>query len=631
MAGSASDQRTEASASSGGPLPVWLRGSSGVTVGVVCVAVAALLVRLVALGARPAHFDEARVAYWALYALEDGHYAYRHIVHGPFIQHADRWLFGLVGASDFAMRLPVALVGGLLPLSALLFRDRLRNEETVALALFLAFNPVLLYYSRFMRSDVLVAAFMFTALGMLVRLLDRRKVRYLYGAAFFLALGVASKENSVLYLVTWLGAIAVVAVQQWLGLRSLVNGLLLRRPEFEWSGVSWPLGWLSTLRNQVRRVRNDPATNERTRRFVGHGVAAVLLFGLLWLFLFAPRGDGLSGMATVQRGTPSVGLWEAAGDPGKWPALFDATYSQFVKEYPAWGDKASELAVSKYRARLESAVFDGLLETSAALVLLAVAGFIHEWYTAGESRALVFVFCYAGAASIVGYPAGLSIGGGWKWNNTHILVPLAVPAAVGLGVFYRWGREALEERDPIDVGLTSLILLLVVTSVAWSGVTHVYTNPQHESNELVQFAQPHDDLDPMLETLDEASGSEGLDAIVYSESGDWEEIGHASLLNNQGIDNYWNVRPTCTDLGVFLPAHWHFQQAGVNATCDYQPEVFKQRVQKEHVPVVVTKVHDDTVPREWLRERFTLVGNFSMRYTERADPTLEVWSRVDEN
>jgi len=621
MAGSASDQRTEAPSSSGGPLPVWLRGSSGVTVGVVCVALAAIVARLVLLGARPAHFDEARVAYWALYALEDGHYAYRHIVHGPFIQHVDRWLFGLFGASDFTMRLPVALVGGLLPLSALLFRDRLRNEETVALALFLAFNPVLLYYSRFMRSDVLVAAFMFTALGMLIRLLDRRKVRYLYGAAFFLALGIASKENAVLYVLTWMGAGA------------LVLDRALDRPGSDRTGVQRLVGWGTTARKRGDGILG--ASPERKRRvlgYAGHVVAALLLFGLVWLFMFAPRGDGLEGLKSFPDTSKStVGLWEAFGDPGKWPALFDATYSQFHSEFFAWGDKTDALTFGDYQERLSDALFDGLIGTSGALVLLAVAGFIRERYTAADGRTLVFFLCYAGVASLVGYPLGLSIGGGWKWNNIHILVPLAIPAAVGLGVFYRWGRDAFGEDDPIDVALTSLILLLVVTSVAWSGVTHVYTNPQHKSNDIVQFAQPHDDLDPMLETLEEASDSEGLDAIVYSETGNWTEIGHHSLLNNHGIDNHWNVRPACTDLGVFLPAHWHFQQAGVNATCDYQPEVFKQRIQRESVPVVVTKVRDDTVPREWLRERFTLVGNFSMRYTERADPTLQVWSRVGKN
>ncbi|MUV88704.1 TIGR03663 family protein [Halapricum sp. CBA1109] len=171
----------------------------------------ALALRLVSLGSRAAHWDEARVAYWALYTHEQGSFAYRHIIHGPFVQHTSRWLFPLFGASDFTVRLPVAIVGGLLPLSALLFRKRLRRIEVGVLAAFLAFNPVFLYYSRFMRSDVLVGAFMFTALGLGVRFLDTRRPRYLYGIAAFVTLAIASKENAILYLVTWGGALVLLA------------------------------------------------------------------------------------------------------------------------------------------------------------------------------------------------------------------------------------------------------------------------------------------------------------------------------------------------------------------------------------------------------------------------------------
>ena len=614
MAGSPSDPRTDSGRTRDDTVPGWLRGSNGVVAAVLCVALLALVARFVFLGARPAHFDEARVAYWSIYTQETGHFAYRSIVHGPFIQHADRWLFGLVDPSDFTMRVPVAIVGGLFPLSALLFRDRLRGEETVALSLLLAFNPVLLYYSRFMRSDVLVAAFMFTALGMLVRLLDRRKPRYLYGVAIFLALGVSSKEHSFIYLLTWIGAGALV-------LDRALDG-----PGSDRTGVQRLSEWGLSARTRGRRLlAAEPATKRRVLGYAGHGLAALALFGLLWLFMFAPRGDGVYGLLTnpelARDVTPSVGLWETAGDPGKWPALIDATYSQFADQYLAWGDTGEV----DYVSRLTEALFDGLLGVSPALILLAVAGFVRERYAAAEGRVLVFFLCYAGAASLLGYPLGLSIGGGWKWNNAHVLVPLAVPAAVGLGVFYRWGREAFADEDPVDMALTALILLLVVSSVAFNGLTHVYTNPQHESNELVQFAQPHDDLQPVVEELQAAAPSEGTDVIVYSDT----DMG-VPLVYGSGVDEYWNVRPACTRLSNFLPAQWYLASTGVDATCDSDPDVLTQRAQQENVPVVITKVRDDTVPREWLGERYTHVGNFSLRYTERADPTLEVWSRAED-
>src|SRR6056297_4183704 len=114
---------------------------------VVAIAAVALLARFVELGTRVAHQDEARVAYWAYRVMENGVYEYRPIIHGPFLTIVDGHLFSLFGTSDFTMRFVVALLGGLLPLTALLFRQRLRDSEVVALALLLATNPILLYYS----------------------------------------------------------------------------------------------------------------------------------------------------------------------------------------------------------------------------------------------------------------------------------------------------------------------------------------------------------------------------------------------------------------------------------------------------------------------------------------------------
>src|SRR6056297_2220217 len=98
---------------------------------VLAITALALAVRLVGLGVRIFHWDEGRVAYWILRYHESGQFAYRPIVHGPFLFIVNDWVFSIpfLGASDFSARLIVALVGGLLPLSAWLLRDRLRDAE----------------------------------------------------------------------------------------------------------------------------------------------------------------------------------------------------------------------------------------------------------------------------------------------------------------------------------------------------------------------------------------------------------------------------------------------------------------------------------------------------------------------
>jgi predicted membrane-bound mannosyltransferase len=187
---------------------------------VAAVAVLALLARLFALGARVAHQDEARVGYWTVRYAVSGVFEYRSIVHGPFIPIVNSNLFSLFGATDFVSRLPMAVLGALAPISALLYRTRLRDSETVAFGALLAANPVLLYYSRFMRQDVPLAVFVLFALGFAIRAIDAEKFRtrrrYVLAAAFAFGLACTTKENVLLYPMAWLGAAALVWDQSML-------------------------------------------------------------------------------------------------------------------------------------------------------------------------------------------------------------------------------------------------------------------------------------------------------------------------------------------------------------------------------------------------------------------------------
>jgi len=202
---------------------------------VLAVTVLALVARLVWLGARVAHQDEARVGYWTLRFALSGRWEYRPIVHGPFVPILNRHVFGLVGASDLTARLVIAVVGGAAPAVALLYRGRLRDSETVALSLLLAANPVLLYYSRFMRQDVPLAVFMLAALGFTLRAVDapesafRRRRRYVLLASLAFGFAFTTKENAVLYPVAWLGALALVVDDRLLAVAGAGEGTALGR------------------------------------------------------------------------------------------------------------------------------------------------------------------------------------------------------------------------------------------------------------------------------------------------------------------------------------------------------------------------------------------------------------------
>ncbi|MEF8773784.1 MAG: flippase activity-associated protein Agl23 [Halobacteriales archaeon] len=531
----------------------------------------ALLARLAGLGYRPMHFDEARVAYWALRYAETGYFEYRSIIHGPFVQHVDRWLFVLVGANDFVARLPVAVVGGLLPLSALLYRDHLRDSELVGLGALFAVSPVLLYYSRFMRSDVLVAAFMFVALGALLRLGATRRPRYLYLAAAFLALGFASKENAAVYVVAWLGAAALV----------VDTGLY--RPRRADSGVS-------RLTAGVRRLREDPnRTRALLRRWGGHGLGAAALLFALALLLFAPRGGAAGG----------VGLGRALTAPAMVPDLLSETAWDVAEGFGRWFGGAAEphcrkdLIVAGYACFL-GRFLETMLQFAAPLSLLAVAGFLRERYAAARSRNLVMFATYWGVASVLGYPLGMDI---WAaWPVTHALVPLAVPAAVALGALLRAGADvpAAVSRSGADLRgalkpRSVAAVLLAVLLVGYSGAVAVeasYFDARERDGEtdMVQYAQPSGDMRPGLRAMRAAvAGNEGLDVLYY---GDRYYLADETVMDRPPVP--WSQTGAWFDR---LPLPWYTEafDASVRSVDD---ESALDRALQQPPPVVVTEPGD---------------------------------------
>ncbi|MFB6134325.1 MAG: flippase activity-associated protein Agl23 [Halanaeroarchaeum sp.] len=607
----------------------------------------ALLARLVFLGQRVAHYDEARVGYWILHYVETGSFAYRSIIHGPFIQQVDALLFSLVGASDFVARLPVAIVGGLLPLSAYLYREHLRDLEVVALSGFLAFNPVLLYYSRFMRSDVLVAAFMFVALGFLVRFYDTREIRYLYGISFFTALGFASKENALLYQVTWVGAAALLADQALFRPRSYPNGLSLL---LEKTGY---------LRERLGDLRERPV--DFLRGYPLNLFGSAILFFVVSLYFYAPRGKGLPGLYFPRDASGDwVGLWEAVLNPTKLSQLVDRTVSYTLSEYAYWlgqggtpprldmaasrqltgngtfvdqlavsptladaVSKAMELFVAAYLLTLQG-FLDVLALKAMPLAMFALLGFVYERYVADTSRNLVLFSSYAGVASLLGYGLGADIFG--PWLVVHAILPLAIPAAAGLGRVASWGIAAADDEDDVSLVVFAFLLLLV-GSVAGLAVTSVYVGDQAGSNKLVQYAQPAGDMKPTLRDLDRISTNHrnGADVIVYS-GASWEPPLPRSVLVRPNVRSWQQrtelaYRPACIKWFNMLPMSWYFEMYDTRVDCTRSPsELSSLASSGSPPPVLITAYEDKTVPRETLRKQGYTAHTYRLRAMKRPLP-----------
>lgn len=516
-------------------------------VAVVCAVTAvALVLRLVALGERTMHWDEARVAYWTLRYARDAGFVYRPIIHGPFLPLVVAPLFEQLGPSAFTARLPVAVIGGLAPLAALLFRrpERtnagLRNRETVALAALLAILPGFVYYSRFMRSDVPLAVFALVAVGFGVRALLTGRHRDVVAAGLFWGLALPTKENVLLYLACAAGAAAVA--------------------------VCWP----------AVAARAGLETEPTARARLGAGVAAAhrhlpalpvaLLAALVpVVFFFAPRGAA---------GDPTLGT-ALAGEAG-WLALLEratvGTWTTFRTSLWADGGHGAPL---EYAWKLSAYLLVGALP---AVVGAGVAA-VEELRT--PNRPLVVPFVAWGVAAALGYPLAADIPA--PWLSLHLALPLLVPAAVGWVALAdrgwlaprRWVDPAwwLGLRRYRRYALAALVVLSAVHVPVVLAVSSV--TPPLQANVLAQSAQPADDLDPLAAAVQDAADDGGV--LFY---------GDTYYLPNESVDDR-PPEPGASWLGRWvnrLPMAWYVEQASAPTAHARDPAALAER---ESVPPVV--------------------------------------------
>ncbi len=149
-----------ATPSRGNRFVAWLRNrdKAELIVWVVLVAIA-LFLRLYHLGDRPFHHDESQDAYFSFTFSKDfGSYEYNPLLHGPMRFYMTALIYKLFGDSDFTARLAPALMGTLLVALPYLLRRQLGRVAAIGAGVILAVSPSILYFSRFAREDIYLAA-----------------------------------------------------------------------------------------------------------------------------------------------------------------------------------------------------------------------------------------------------------------------------------------------------------------------------------------------------------------------------------------------------------------------------------------------------------------------------------------
>lgn len=481
-----------------------------VVVAVVALAAVALAARVVGLGSRPLHWDEARVGYWTLRSLDTGSLAYRPVAGGPLLYVVDRVVFRLAGVTDATARAAVAVIGGLSPLLALLFRRprdaegdpdrlgyRLRDAETVALAGLLAASPVLLYYARFLRGDLPLAVFGLIVVGCAVRLLNGGSEGYRYLGAAALALAVASSAFVVGYVVCWLVAAGLTVDQR----RLTGEGRAAR----------------DRIATVLARLRGPPRV----------ALGALAVFLSVHLYFYAPRTGG--GIA------PTLNTVEAA---------LVGALRKFYGVRVVGRRQGGEHELLPYL----SAHAETLLAASGVVVALAVVGFVADRYGRGPTRPVVAFHAYWAGASLLVVPIVTEESAAWL--TVHTVAPALVPAAAAVGLLVRYASRALDRDDAVGVAVAGLLALALVgqLGVAVAGTAY---GPTSAENPLVHHAQPADNLDPVLADVSAATaGNDGVDVLFYGPT----LVGRA--------DENTDKPPVSDAWGNRLPLPWYVERAG---------------------------------------------------------------------
>jgi len=530
-----------------------------VVVAVAVVVLAALAARLIGLGARSFHWDEARVGYWTLRYAATGAFDYRPVAGGPFLYQVDRLVFALVGASDASARLVVAVLGGLVPAVAILYRDRLGAVGTVALATLLAADPLLVYYSRFLRGEVPLAAFSLVAVAAAVRATDadasgddrlvgRRPAVYLAVGAGALAL--TTSGFVAVTLACWLVAAALVVDH-----RRLLDAGPAREPAR--TAADGAGGDAEGGRAAGRGLRL-PSAGELRRRLRPGPLAgrATLLAAAVLVWFYAPRAGG----------GPGPGLRKL----GSLPATIDAALFGSVAKF--YGVFVADRSGTGATHELLPYVLDylGTLGTvSTVLVALALAGFLLDRYRSAGPSPVVAFHAYWGFATVLFVPLAAEVRA--PWLAVHAVAPLAVPAAVGAAALVRAGRRAWARADAGTVAAVGLLLVAGGGHVGAVAAGEVYAPPAADSR-IAHYAQPPaGQVDALVANATAAAaGNDGVDVLYHG--------GALSTSFDAGRP------PVPAAFAARLPLAWYFEREGLRTASVATPEA----VASTAPPVVVT-------------------------------------------
>jgi len=183
---------------------------------VILVAVVAFVSRLLILGARVMSHDESLHVYYSWLLATGKGFAHNPMMHGPFLFESTALMDVLFGASDFTSRLvPVILGTVIVVMIPRLLKPWLGQTGALVTSILLLISPFILYFSRYIRHDILVITWALLAVIAIFRYLENRHERDLILLAASLALMLSTMEITFIYLAIFAGFLLVIGFRNY--------------------------------------------------------------------------------------------------------------------------------------------------------------------------------------------------------------------------------------------------------------------------------------------------------------------------------------------------------------------------------------------------------------------------------
>ena len=446
------------------------------------------------LGWRAYNHDESLHAIYSWYLATRGDYVHNPMMHGPFLFHANAFIYTLFGANDYTARVVPAIFGVVMVGLPYFLRRRLGQIGALTAAFLLTISPAFLFYSRFIRHDIYVAVGSMCLVIVIFAYLRSPTNRRLYLAAALTAFIFSVKEVAFIYVAIF-GSFLLLLFLVRVGRADLWTDLR-RRSNYGWSLVSVAVTFLALglALLLVRLLGGEQVGTSPwlvvviTLGATAVAIASVVMIVSLWRgarsALALPSFDLIILLGTLCLPLVSPSLFVVLNPI--WQRLYGADFVslQLFADFQRVLTAVSQEPVVVARIALAFVLFLGVA---------ALAGLLwswRRWLIAFGIFCAIFITLHAtfytnGQGAVTGFIGGLGYWlaqqevqrGGQPWFYYLILLPLYefLPLVLGLaGIGYyilraRWRQSWQAESTWLFAGFLIYWWFISLALYSWAG------------------------------------------------------------------------------------------------------------------------------------------------------------------